>query len=183
MGTPSARRPSPAACVSCVTHASIDCQRAGASPETPIAPPGVVCAGGAIRDPLEMGDDQGPHGPESFPPACTLLSLPYCESRTSAPRRTKRMELALVPLPCPTTSGIRWSRNARVAQPDLGVGHRSPSAARLKAARATVRPRLVRRRWESGLAVIELSGLRAFLRWYCSWKTKSRASVVMAANG
>lgn len=183
MSTPSARRPSPVACVFCVTHASIGCQRAGASPETPIAPPGVVCAGGAIRDPLEMGDDQGPHGPESFPPACTLLSLPYCESRTSAPRRTKRMELALVPLPCPTTSGIRWSRNARVAQPDLGVGQRSPSAARLQAARVTVRPRCVRRKWVCGLAIMELPVLRSLLCRSGSWKTKSRVSVVMAANG
>ena len=141
--------------ISCYTHASIGCQRAGALPKTPIAPPGVMRAGGAISHPLrEMDVDHGPHGPGSFPPACTLLSRTYDEPHPPSSSRSKPMGRPPIPVTFPPTSSIRWNRNA--TPPRLGptAGRTPPRSAATAAAESDARLRPVRRDGDSTLAFI-----------------------------
>ena len=142
--------------VSCDTHASIGYQRAGAPLKTPIAPPGVMRAGGAISHPLRETDvDLGPHGPGSFPPACTLLSRAYHEPHPPSSSRSKPSGRPPNPVTFPPTASIRWNRNATPPRLGAKAGRTPRRSAAQAAANAAARLRPVRRDGDSTLAFIE----------------------------
>jgi hypothetical protein len=122
-------------------------------PKTPIAPPGVMRAGGAISHPLrEMDVDLGPHGPGSFPPACTPLSRTYDEPRPPSSSRSKPLGRPPIPVTFPPTSGIRWNRNATPPRLGATAGHTPRRSAAKAAVGAAAGLRPVRRDGESTLA-------------------------------
>jgi hypothetical protein len=127
----------------------------GRRSKTPIAPPGVMRADGAISHPLRETDvDLGPHGPGSFPPACTLLSCTYHASHPPSSSRSK--PLGRPPIPTfPPTSSIQWNRNATPPRLGATAGHTPPASATAAAARVPSRLRAVSRDGEITLAFIE----------------------------
>jgi hypothetical protein len=127
----------------------------GRCSKTPIAPPGVMHAGGAISHPLRETDvDLGPHGPGSFPPACTLLSRTYHESQPPSSSRSKPLGRPPIPVIFSPTSGIRWNRNATPPRLGATAGRTPPRSATTPAAGAAARLRPVRQDGESTLAFI-----------------------------
>jgi hypothetical protein len=146
--------------------------------KTPIAPPGVMRAGGAISHPLRETDvDLGPHGPGSFPPACTLLSRTYHEPHPPSSSRSKPLGRPPIPVTFPPTSSIRWNRNATPPRLGATAGHTPRRSAATAAANAAARLRPVRRDGDSTLAFI----YRRFSldsSWSNARNAKSRVSVV-----
>jgi hypothetical protein len=128
----------------------------GRCSKTPIAPPGVMRAGGAISHPLRETDvDLGPHGPGSFPPACTLLSRAYHEPHPPSSSRSKPLGRPPIPVTFPPTSSIRWNWNATLPRLSAVAGHTPRRSAATAAASAAARLRPVRRDGDSASAFIE----------------------------
>ena len=134
-------------------------------------------AGGAISHPLRETDvDLGPHGPGSFPPACTLLSRTYDEPHAPSSSRSKPLGRPPISVTFPPTSSIRWNRNATPPRLGATAGH-TPRRSAATAAANAARLRPVRRDGDSTLAFI----YRRFSldsSWSHARNAKSRVSVV-----
>jgi hypothetical protein len=144
-------------------------------------PTGVRHAGGAISHPLRETDvDLGPHGPRSFPPACTLLSRTYDEPHPASSGRSKPLSRPPIPVTFPPTSNIRWNRNATPPRLGATAGHTPPrSAATAAAAAAGLRP--IRRDGGNTLALIYRQFSPCSV-WFSSRNAKSRVSVVSSSE-
>ena len=110
-------------------------------------------------------ENLGPHGPGSFPPACTLLLLPYHDCSLNAPVRPAWPDRPPIPVHLPATFGVRWSRNAEAMAPGPAVG-----------------PVLVSRGAKGALALIEPFVLHSRESRQNVSKSKSRVSMVLAVS-
>jgi hypothetical protein len=114
--------------------------------ETPIAPPGVVRAGGAITLP-SVGTCRWAYGPGSVPPTCDMLPSTYRDFDPSPTSRSNCMvRPPITPLPSPT----RDSACDRVPP-----RHTPAPAATLVATHATSRSRVTNRAGICTFAVME----------------------------
>src|SRR5438876_11568587 len=59
----------------------------------------------------------GPHGPGSFPPARTLLSLRYHDCILNRPVRPASPDPPPIPVHLPATFSVRWTRDAEAMAP------------------------------------------------------------------
>jgi hypothetical protein len=124
----------------------------------------------------ELG--QGPHGPGSFPPACTLLFFRYNESSLNSPGPPNWAVRPPIPVLWPATLGVRWSWNAMLSRPGLAAGHTPPFSATAMASGTAVGPLPVRREGESALTFIEPFVLHSSESRHRIPKTRSRVSMV-----
>lgn len=168
--------------VSCDTHASIGCQRAGAPFQNADRPTRRHARRwGDLASP--SGDGRGPwaYGPGSFPPACTLLSRTYPEPHPPSSSRSKSLGRPPISVTFPPTSSIRWNRNATPPRLGATAGHTPRRSAATAATNAAPRLRPVRRDGDSTLAFICCRFSLCSIS-FNSRNAKSRVSVVSSSE-
>src|ERR1044071_1597953 len=166
----------------CDTHASIGCQRAGGwSPHPPNADRPTrrrARRWGDLSSPWGEELGQGPHGPGSFPPACTQLSFQYNDFSPNSLRVPESANPPPIPVPLPATFGVRWRRSAMLVHPGLAARPAPSPGATAMAWGTSAGPLPVRRNGESTLALIERFALHSTESRYRVSKTRSRVSMV-----